>query len=71
MNWNQGLRRVSAVFWGFWALLSGVFGASLLVLNGSREWDAGLIFIACLLPLYIAYRVTCWIVDGFFQPRLS
>ncbi|WP_029524150.1 hypothetical protein [Polaromonas glacialis] len=67
MNWNQGLRRLSAAIWGFFAFGCGIFGFVFLFLNASREWGFGLALIAFLIPLYIGHKVTCWIVDGFFQ----
>ena len=69
MNANLGLTRISAVFWGFFALWAAGGGLYMLFTYQSRDWQAGLIFIACLIPLYIAHKLTCWIIAGFFAPR--
>lgn len=69
MNIQVGLNRISAVFWGFWALFFAIWGLALIFINESSEWQLGLAALAALVPVYVAHRVTCWIVAGFFAPR--
>jgi membrane-associated phospholipid phosphatase len=69
MNWQNGLQRISAVWWGFWGLLAGLamFGSPFT--QASDKWDIAGMGAAGLVAAYIAHRITCWIVAGFFAPR--
>jgi hypothetical protein len=70
MNVQRGLERVSAVWWGMWGLMAagmliaGVVGTDRLGRGEMVASGAGGL-VAC----YVAHRITCWIVAGFFGPR--
>jgi hypothetical protein len=66
---QKGLERVSAVWWGLWALLGAVLlGAAVFGEGLDRGVTAGFgVFV--LVAAYIAHRVTCWVIAGFFAPR--
>jgi hypothetical protein len=66
INVQQGLERVSAVWWGMWAALS----AALLVggVIDSVPAQAGMGF-GGIVAAYVAHRITCWMLAGFFLPR--
>lgn len=69
MNWQNGLERMSAVWWGFWALVCGASGIGILIAgDGERALGAGLLFIG-VPALYAMHRLTCWVLAGFFSPR--
>ena len=62
MNFSKGLKRISAVFFG----LIGVLAAIGLVMNLDNM--NGLGFAAAMAVAFVAYRLTCWIIEGFFGP---
>ena len=64
MNWRTGLERISAVWWGFWALLTGVYGVYMFF-EATPAFGAGVLFLG-LPSLYAAHKLTCWIIAGFF-----
>lgn len=65
MNIRLGLERISAVWWGFLALWAAVaIGAG--VIETKLELFVG--GIAGLVVCYIAHRIACWIIAGFFSP---
>jgi hypothetical protein len=65
MNWHAGLRRISAVFWGFWAVLLGVFFVNAML--GSNDKGPAFLYLLCSLGAsYLFYRLTNWILAGFF-----
>lgn len=65
MNIQLGLQRVSAVWWGLWGLLGLViFGAGIFGQPQSLAHVGG--GFCAMVVAYIAHRVTCWIVTGFF-----
>lgn len=65
MNIQRGLERVSAVWWGLWALIT-LAGAAALLLEG--EIQKGLFLAAVGVAIYLAHRLTCWVIAGFFAP---
>lgn len=69
MNIELGLKRVSLAFWGF----VGIWGPVMMIgaLFSSASDRAELFWIGAALSAgcYAAYRVTNWIVSGFFAPR--
>jgi len=68
MNWQLGLRRISAVFWGVPALLfGGIFVYT--AFDGRGSDMAGMLGTALLIVagMYVAHRITCWIISGFFK----
>lgn len=67
MNIQSGLERVSAVWWGFWGLLAAL--AIVGGLFGARDMGLVGIGLGGLVAVYVAHRLTCWIVAGFFAPR--
>lgn len=68
MNIKLGLERISVVWWGLWAAIAFFSGAS-LVFSSDNDRQIGLLFLAALIPIYIAHRLTRWIISGFFAPR--
>lgn len=65
MNWHLGLRRISAVFWGLWA----AFIAGLMIFfmfEGDNSIRAFVYMALCLVAIYAFYRLTNWIIGGFF-----
>ena len=68
MNFKLGLERKGATIWGFLAISLGIYGIATLFLEASREWQISLFSIAGIIPLYIAHKITCWIIAGFFSP---
>ena len=70
MNIEQGLIRISVVFWS----LAGLFFGALLgvgVLSGSEN-DAtvmGGLGIAGLIASLLGHKATKWIIGGFFAPK--
>jgi hypothetical protein len=71
MNIQRGLERVSAVWWGFWALVCLIVLGSALV---GEEPSAGRFFVggvsvAAGVAIYLAHRLTCWVIAGFVAPR--
>lgn len=73
MNWQQGLRRLSAVFWGFWALVAVVFVIAICSDYVRSEGFAYALgygtavggFLVGIIVL--AHRLTCWVIGGFFR----
>ena len=65
MDWNTGLKRISAVFWGFWGLLVAglIIGDAVGQVSGNNTAYLFLTFPA----LYGIHRTVCWIIDGFFK----
>lgn len=63
MNIRLGLQRISAVWWGFWALLATIIGVWSLL----EKEPSGFGFLAALVPIYLLHRLTCWVIGGFFS----
>lgn len=69
-NVQRGLERVSAVWWGWWGLLAGILLVSVLFKwEVSDRWEIVGIGLGGVIGAYVAHRVTCWILAGFFSPR--
>lgn len=66
MNIRLGLERISAVWWGMWALFAAI--TALVILIGDRD-PTGLAFFLLLIPVYLLHRLTCWVIAGFFTAR--
>jgi hypothetical protein len=71
MNIQRGLERVSAVWWGLWALVCLIVLGSALV---GEAPSAGRFFVSVVsvsagVVIYLAHRLTCWVIAGFFAPR--
>lgn len=65
MNWRLGLQRISAVFWG----LCAVFVGGILIwimFEGDNSLRAFVYLALCLGTIYLLYRLTNWIIGGFF-----
>ena len=63
MNWNLGMRRVSAVFWGAISLFVLIgFGFQLA---GERPSENFVAFSLGFIALAVCHRATCWVIDGF------
>lgn len=60
MNFSKGLKRISAVFFGLIGVLA-VIGVVMNLDNVAGAWWAAALAIA-----FVFYRLTCWIIDGFF-----
>lgn len=69
VNIQLGLQRISAVWWGFWGLLAFVAMVGSPFTQASDKWQISGAALAALVAIYLAHRVTCWIVAGFFSPR--
>lgn len=65
MNFQIGLERVSAVWWGLWGLVGlVVFGAGIFGQPQSlAQVGAG---FGIMVVAYILHRITRWVVAGFF-----
>lgn len=63
MNFRNGLKRISAVFWGFWGLLDLLIA----IYAAKTEPFQGLIGLAILIPIYLLHKLTCWVIAGFFS----
>lgn len=70
MNVQRGLERVSAVWWGFWGLLC-VVGIGVAIFTEPGGGKAAVFFgsLAGGVAVYVAHRITCWVVAGFCSPR--
>lgn len=71
MNLQLGLRRISAVFWGWWAFVAAAYGF-IGVADGGPINDRLLIgfgIFVCLGLLFLAHKITCWVIAGFFSLR--
>jgi hypothetical protein len=70
MNIQQGLERISAVWWGFWGLLAAsMMGVAVFAYPAGGRVEVFLLGIGGAVAAYAAHRITCWIVAGFFAPR--
>ena len=69
MNWHLGLQRISAVFWGFWAVLIGGISAFSIFEQGALETRTLAYVASCLIAIYLFYRITNWIIGGFFSKK--
>lgn len=68
---REGLRRVSAVFWGFWVVFLLIMAVASLITGNRTVEGVGTAlpaFIAAALA-YGAHRLTCWVIDGFFAGK--
>jgi hypothetical protein len=64
MNWNQGLRRVSAVAWSVGAL----FGLLVVQIIWHVQDEPASFVIGAVVVILLAgalHRVTSWMIDGF------
>lgn len=72
MNWGEGLKRISAVFWGVVALL-GVWAGIATLLAQSTQVEVLVLGIAAAALAYPAHKYSCklvaWVVEGFTSPR--
>ena len=66
MNWRVGLTRLSAVFWGFWALVAIVSTAFASWSDSDRLQMMG-IGVLLALGCGVGHVVTRWILSGFFK----
>lgn len=69
MNWQQGLRRLSLIGWGFWGVLfCAMFIAGLTPNTSDRDL---MLFggLAGVVGCFFAHKLTCWVLAGFFAPR--
>lgn len=70
MNLQNGFERVSAVWWGFWGLLAlAVLAAAILIPWASDRGVLAGLGLAGIVAAYVAHRITCWVIAGFFAPR--
>jgi hypothetical protein len=69
VNWNEGLRRISAFFWGLLALVVLGFFAY-FIWEGSNERAPMVGYMIGTAFVFAAgHRLTCWIIDGFSSRR--
>ena len=66
MNWENGFKRISAAWWGLLAIMLIGYGLTILFLEGSGGWNVAIVSFLCLIPIYLFYRATNWIIEGFF-----
>lgn len=66
MNWLQGLRRVSAAWWGLCAVLVAMSGVA--AMSESIKLGATLIFVG-LTICAVMHKATCWVINGFFEEK--
>jgi hypothetical protein len=69
MNWQNGIERVSIVWWGFWGLLAAIVMVGSPLTVASDKWEIAGAGAFGVVAAYVAHRITCWIVAGFFAPR--
>lgn len=62
MNWEQGLRRVSAVLWTLVALFFVGYTAMAIIVGEKHSVLLYLLLfnLAAVIP-FIAHKVTCWV----------
>ena len=71
MNWEQGLKRVSAVLW----VLIGMFciGYTAVAISMGEEHSVGfyaLLFALAVVVPWLAHKATYWVVQGFTATRV-
>jgi hypothetical protein len=75
MNWNQGLRRISAVAWGCVAAFAAIVVWALAWDEARANGVAQAIGYGIAIGIFafglilLAHRVTCWVIDGFFTSK--
>lgn len=67
---REGLRRVSAVFWGFWGLIATllIVGGWLGILISHNNSDDLWLYVMAAAS-FVLHRLTCWVIDGFFAQK--
>lgn len=68
MNVQNGLERISVVWWGLCGALAALMIGAGVLGNTSDTGLTGL-GVGGLVAAYVAHRITCWIIAGFFAPR--
>lgn len=69
MNFQRGLERISAVWWSIWGLVGVLLlGATVLGYSEDLAFTGG-IGLFFVVGSFLAHKVTCWVVAGFFAPR--
>ena len=68
MNWNLGLRHISAVVWG---IIGAVYGGAFLLIGFNDAHAGRTILLAALVlgALFLAHKLTCWVINGFFAKK--
>lgn len=66
INWNRGLKRVAALFWGLMAIILTIAGAMDFGSSDSKIFHLLLIVLGWWAA-YGMYRATAWVLDGFFD----
>ena len=69
INLQCGFERVSAIWWGLWGLGGVLMFAAAVFGESSDRLQLAMIGGGLGIGAYIAHRITCWIVAGFFAPR--
>lgn len=64
MNWNVGLKRVSAVGIGATAALLAFIGAAE---NHFAALAVGGFAVGCVIAAVAIHKTICWVIDGFTQ----
>lgn len=69
MNFNEGLKRVSAVFFGLLGLAGVFFGIFVFFIEPISRMYAVLVVIISPVAAYFFHKIIChvveWVVDGF------
>lgn len=68
MNWNLGLKRVSAAWWGLVAIIAAGIG---FTWGSGWELESSLAGMAWSAGAYALHRVTCWIINGFSAEKVN
>lgn len=71
MNIKTGLERVSAVFWCIPALAMCALGVAILLESSGQRAQGGVLILGGILVPFVAHKITCWIIAGFFAPPSS
>lgn len=69
MNIRLGLERISAVWWGFWGLLAAAMVVVPLFVDTGDKLAVIGSGVLGLVFTYLAHRLTCWVIAGFYTTK--
>lgn len=71
MNWEQGLKRVSAVLWALVAVFCiGYTGVAISVGEKHSVGFYALLFTLAIVVPWLGHKATCWVIQGFSAARV-